>query len=91
MGLRDAMQRIALGSPGYGWPCKTEELTRRGWAVNHKRVDRLMREDKLLCLRRRKFVVTTDSAHALAVYPNLARQMTLTGLDQHWVANITYI
>ncbi len=89
--LRDAMQRIALEFPSYGWPRMTEELQRRGWAVNHKRVYRLMREDNLLCLRRREFVATTDSAHALPVYPNLAHEMTLTGLDQLWVADITYI
>jgi putative transposase len=89
--LRDAMQRIALEFPSYGWPRMTEELARRGWAVNHKRVYRLMREDNLLCLRRRKFVVTTDSAHTLPVYPNLAGAMTLTDLDQLWVADITYI
>ena len=89
--LRDAMQRIALEFPSYGWPRRTEELKRRGWAVNHKRVYRLMREGNLLCLRRRKFVVTTDSAHALPVYPNLAGAMTLTGLDQLGVADITYI
>jgi putative transposase len=89
--LRDAMQRIALEFPSYGWPRMIEELKRRGWAVNHKRVYRLMREDNLLCLRRRKFVATTDSAHTLPVYPNLARPMTLTGLDQLWVADITYI
>ena len=89
--LRDAMQRIALEFPSYGWPRMTQELKRRGWAVNHKRVYRLMREDNLLCLRRRKFVVTTDSAHHLPVYPNLARERTLTGLDQLWVADITYI
>jgi transposase InsO family protein len=89
--LRDAMQRIALEFPSYGWTRMTEELKRRGWTVNHKRVYRLMREDNLLCLRRRKFVVTTDSAHPLPVYPNLARQMKLTGLDQLWVADITYI
>jgi len=89
--LRDAMQRIALEFPSYGWPRMTEELKRRGWAVNHKRVYRLMREDNLLCLRRRKFVVTTDSAHTLPVYPNLAGAMTLTDLDQLWVADITYI
>jgi transposase InsO family protein len=69
----------------------TAELKRRGWAVNHKRVYRWMREDNLLCLRRRKFVVTTDSDHGLPVYPNLARAMTLTGLDQLWVADLTYI
>jgi putative transposase len=91
VGLRDAMQRIALEFPSYGWPRMTEELKRRGWTANHKRVYRLMREDNLLCLRRRKFVATTDSAHHWPVYPNLARAMTLTGLDQLWVADITYI
>jgi putative transposase len=91
MALRDALQRIALEFPSYGWPRMTAELKRRGWAVNHKRVYRLMREDNLLCLRKRKFVVTTDSHHGLPVYPNLARGMTLTGLDQLWVADLTYI
>jgi putative transposase len=91
MALRDALQRIALEFPCYGWPRMTMELKRRGWAVNHKRVYRLMREDNLLCLRKRKFVVTTDSDHGLRVYPNLARQMTLVGLDQLWVADLTYI
>jgi putative transposase len=89
--LRDAIQRVALEFPSYGWPRMTAELRRRGWAVNHKRVYRLMREDNLLCLRKRKFVVTTDSDHGLPVYPNLAREITLTGLDQLWVADITYI
>jgi putative transposase len=91
LGLRDAIQRIALEFPSYGWPRMAEELQRRGWAVNHKRVYRLMREDNLLCLRKRKFVVTTDSDHGLPVYPNRARGMVLTGLDQLWVADITYI
>jgi transposase InsO family protein len=69
----------------------TAELKRRGRAVNHKRVYRQMREDNLLCLRRRKFVVTTDSDHGLPVYPNLARTLVLTGLDQLWVADLTSI
>ena len=51
----------------------------RGWRVNPKRVYRLMREDNLLCVRKRKFVVTTDSNHGRKVYPNLARDMILTG------------
>ncbi len=89
--LRDAIQRIALEMPSYGRPRITRELRRRGWAVNAKRVYRLMREDNLLCVRRRKFVVTTDSQHDLPVYPNLARQMVLTHVDQLWVADITYI
>jgi transposase InsO family protein len=89
--LRDALQRLALEFPSYGWPRMTAELQRRGWAVNHKRVYRLMREDNLLCLRKRKFVVTTDSDHGLPVYANLVPALQLTGLDQLWVADLTYI
>jgi len=59
--------------------------------VNPKRVYRLMREDNLLCVRKRKFVVTTNSNHGRKVYPNLARKMLLTDIDQLWVADITYI
>ena len=59
--------------------------------MNHKRVRRIMQEDNLLCLRKRKFVVTTDSSHGFRVYPNLAGSMELTGLDQLWRADITYI
>jgi transposase InsO family protein len=89
--LRDEIQRIALEFPSYGWPRITAELKRRGWEANHKRVYRLMREDNLLCLRRRRFVVTTDSNHSRPVYPNLARGVVLTGIDQLWIADITYI
>jgi putative transposase len=89
--LRDDIQRIALEFPYYGRPRITAELMRRGWKVNHKRVGRIMREDNLLCLRHRKFVVTTDSNHNLRVYPNLAKDMELTGIDQLWRADITYI
>jgi len=91
MDLRDAIQRVALEWPSYGRPRITAELRRRGWKVNPKRVYRLMREDNLLCVRKRKFVVTTDSHHDRKVYPNLVEEMTLTGIDQLWVADITYI
>jgi transposase InsO family protein len=91
MELRDALQHLALEMPSYGWRRITAELRRRGWRVNHKRVRRLMREDNLLCLRRRKFVLTTDSDHRLPIYPNLARELLPTGLDQLWVADLTYI
>ncbi len=91
MKLRDAIHRIALEWPAYGRPRLTAELRGQGWKVNPKRVRRIMREDNLLCLRKRKFVVTTDSNHGHNVYPNLARKMTLTGLDQLWVAEITYV
>jgi transposase InsO family protein len=91
MDLRDDIQKIALEFPCYGWRRVTAELRRCGWVVNHKRVRRIMREDNLLCLRRRKFVVTTDSTHGRPVYPNLAANLELSGIDQLWVADITYI
>jgi putative transposase len=91
MDLRDVIQRIALAWPCYGRPRLTAELRRQGWRVNPKRVYRLMREDNLLCVRRRKFLVTTDSAHGLRVYSNLARTMVLTTINQLWIADITYI
>ena len=91
MELRDAIQKIALKMPAYGYRRVTAELRRQGGTVNHKRVLRIMREDNLLCLRRRKFVVTTDSKHKLPVYPNLAKDLKVTGLNQLWVADLTYI
>ncbi len=91
MELRDAIQKIALEWPTYGRPRMTRELRRRGWEVGETRVRRLMREDNLLCVRKRKFVVTTDSNHGRKIYPNLARNMVLTCTDQLWIADITYI
>lgn len=91
MDLRSEIQKIAVEWPAYGRRRITQELRDRGWKVNGKRVRRIMREDNLLCLRRRKYVVTTDSNHNLPVYANLAGEMTLTGINQLWVADITYI
>src|SRR4051794_10796771 len=91
MDLRDAIQRIALEMPSYGRPRITAELRRRGWVVNPKRVHRILREDNLLCLCRRKFIMTTDSRHGFRVYRNLAGEMQLTNLNQLWIADITYI
>ena len=89
--LRDQIQKIALAYPAYGYRRITRELGRRGYAANHKRVLRLMRQDNLLCLRRRSFVRTTDSAHAFPVFTNLAASLTPTVINQLWVADITYI
>jgi len=90
--LRDAIQRLALANRHYGYRRITALLRRAGWCVNHKRVNRLMREDNLLCLRQRAFVpATTDSAHRLRVYPNLARRLETTAVNQLWVADITYV
>lgn len=91
MDVRDAVQRIALEWPCYGWRRIQEELVRRGRTVNHKRIKRLMREDNLLCIRKRKFIVTTDSDHGRKVYPNLTGTMTVNDINQMWVADITYI
>jgi putative transposase len=91
MEIRDEMQKIAVESPAYGYRRITAELRHRGFAVNRKRVLRMMREDNLLCVRRRAFVATTDSRHNLPVYPNLAGQMEPTAINQLWVADITYI
>jgi putative transposase len=90
--LRDVLQRLAVAHRHYGYRRLHALLRRAGWAVNHKRVLRLMRTDNLLCLRRRAFVpATTDSRHDWRVVPNRARGMQVTGLDQLWVADITYL
>ena len=91
MELRDLIQKIAVEMPIYGYRRVCAELKRRKQPANHKRVRRLMREDNLLCLRRRSFVRTTDSRHGFRVYPNLAKEIAPTGTDQLWVADITYI
>ena len=92
MEVRSAIQQIALEHRRrYGYRRITAELRRRGMAVNHKRVLRMMREDNLLAVQPRAFVMTTDSDHGLEVYLNLAGRMKLTGIDQLWVADITYI
>ena len=91
MEVRADMQKIAVEWPFYGSRRMARELRDRGWDISRKRVQRLMREDNLLCVAKRKFVVTTDSGHGLKVYPNLAGSMLLTGVDQLWIADITYI
>ena len=91
--LRDAIQRLVLREDRLrGYRYITALLRREGWQANHKRVLRLMREDNLLALRHRPFVpVTTQSRHGWRVVPNLARGLEVTGLDQLWVADITYV
>ena len=92
MELRDAIQRLALAHRHYGYRRIGALLRRAGWCVNHKRVLRLMRKDNLLCLRQKAFVpATTDSQHSYRIYPNLARRLETTAINQLWVADITYI
>src|SRR5450755_2306233 len=92
MEVRSVIQQIAVEHRRrYGYRRISAELRRRGMLVNHKRVLRIIREDNLLAVQPRAFVVTTDSDHEFEVYLNLASRMKLTGLNQLWVADITYI
>jgi len=92
MEVRSTIQQIfAEHKRRYGYRRVSKELRRRGMLVNHKRVAQLLREDNLLAVQPKAFVVTTDSDHELEVYLNLAARMKLTGLNQLWVADITYI
>lgn len=89
--LRDAVQRTALAHRDHGYRRITALVQRAGFVVGEQRVRRIMRTDNLLAVRRRKFVVTTDSNHRFRVHPNLAESMELTAINQLWVADITYV
>ncbi len=85
------IRSICEEMPRYGSPRVTRELRRRGYLVNHKRVIRLMKREKLQCRRRKRFVRTTDSNHNFRIFPNLAKDMVLNAPNQLWRADITYI
>lgn len=89
--LRDRIEQIVLDFPGYGYRRVTRQLHRDGIRVNHKRVLRIMRQEGLLCRKKRRFAVTTDSRHPFRIYPNLVRNIQLTRINQVWIADITYI
>ena len=90
--VRAGIQEVAVEHHRrYGYRRITAELRHRGMIVNHKRVLRMMQEDNLLAVRRRKFVSTTDSRHPFEVFLNLAQRMELTAPNQLWVADLTYI
>lgn len=91
MELRDRVQRLAVAHRHYGYRRITVLLQREGLGVGAKKVRRLMRQDNLLAIRQRKFVVTTDSEHSFQVYPNLAQYLELSDMNQLWVADITYV
>lgn len=92
MEVQSRIQQIVLAHRGnYGYRRVTWEMKNQGWAVNHKRVLRIMQQDNLLAGRRRRFILTTYSRHDLPVYLNLAGRLELSGIDQLWVVDITYI
>jgi putative transposase len=89
--LHDRLQRMCLAHRGYGYRRVQAALRQQGFRVNHKKIRRLMREDNLLAVRRRKWITTTDSRHPLPVFANLARFVEPDGADQLWVADLTYV
>ena len=91
MALREAVQKAALAHRFYGYRRVQRELEKEGYAVGSKKVRRLLREDNLLAIRRRRFIQTTDSEHGFRVYPNLAEHLELTQTNQLWVADLTYV
>ncbi len=91
LALRDMVQKIAVEFPRYGYRRITIELKRQGVLVNHKKILRLMKEDNLLCVKKRFKPVTTDSNHGFSVYPNLIKDLDITQLNQVWASDITYI
>ena len=91
MKLKNEIHAIAIDFPRYGYRRITIELHRRGFQINHKVVYELMRIDNLLCIKKQFVPKTTDSEHNLPVYPNLARDIVIVGINQLWAADITYI
>jgi putative transposase len=91
MALRDAIQRMAVTHRFYGYRRIAVLVQREGYEVGAKKVRRLMKEDNLLAVRRRKFIATTDSDHDFVVYPNLAEHLIVNDVNQLWVADITYV
>jgi putative transposase len=89
--LRDRIEKIAVEYERYGYRRVTAQLQREGLRVNHKRVQRIMQEEELICKMKKRWVVTTDSNHPYPVYPNLLKDAKITGVNQAWVSDITYI
>jgi putative transposase len=91
MAVRDAIHRAALAHRYYGYRRITALLQRQGFMVSPKKVRRLMRADNLMAVRRRRFIVTTESGHRFRVHPNLAENLEITNINQLWVADLTYL
>ena len=89
--IREEIQNIVIEFPGYGYRRVTIELQNRDYSVKEKIVRKFMKEDNLLCVKRRFRLQTTDSNHGEKIYPNLARDLKVTGINHLWVADITYI
>ena len=91
LSLIHRIEALVEAFSGYGYRRITAQLHREGIRVNHKKVLRILRERDLLCRPRRRWTKTTNSNHAYPLYPNRLPDLTVTTLDQAWVADITYI
>jgi transposase InsO family protein len=89
--LRDEIEKIILKFPGYGYRRVTKELRRRGYSINHKKVLRIMHQGSLLCQLKRAFKPAGGSEYSYLTYPNLSKDLVLTGINQLWASDITYI
>lgn len=89
--LRDRIEEIVVEHPRYGYRRVTAQLKREGIIVNHKRVLRIMQEESLICGIKKKWITTTDSKHKYPVYLNLLKDAKITGVNQAWISDITYI
>ncbi len=89
--IREMIQNIVIEFPGYGYRRVTIELQSRDYSVKEKLVRTFMKQDNLLCVKKRFRLRTTDSNHGEKIYPNLTRELNITGINQLWVADITYI
>lgn len=89
--VKRKIEEIIREFEGYGYRRVTKELHKKGIQINHKKVRRIMKKHNLLCKQKKRFIVTTDSTHQFRVYPNLLKGRSLTGVNQVWVADITYI
>jgi transposase InsO family protein len=90
--LKARIEDLCLQYPKYGYRRVTKQLHREGITVNHKKVARIMRENGWSCRpTKKKWICTTDSKHSYRIYPNLIKDLTVDGINQLWVADITYI
>ena len=91
--LTKRIEEIADEFPGYGQRRIYKQLRRETlWStVNHKRVERIVREQNLQCKQPRAYRITTNSNHKFPRYPNLIKDIVPVRINQIWVADITYI
>ena len=89
--ILECIEQIILEMPGYGYRRVTKQLQRDGYSINHKKVLKIMRENNLLCKKKRVYRRTTNSKHPYPRYPNLIKEIVPTAPNQIWVSDITYI